>query len=148
MESAFFPDGFPQSGEGDGSDVNGPGSWWRDVHGRGLRGTWCAGCGASWGDEVKGVFLPVDAWVIVSKPRNSKDEGVVSELCNESRHLFPVSVDVQAHLGHVGNVCRVDRSTVDNLETAGVPKGVQWEVVLLREVLVDKGKPGGTAVDQ
>ena len=59
-----------------------------------------------------------------------------------------MSVDVQAHLGHVGNVSRVDWSAVDNLETAGVPKGVQREVVLLGEVLVDKGKAGGTTVDQ
>ena len=59
-----------------------------------------------------------------------------------------MSVDVQAYLGHVGDISRVNGSTVDNLETAGVPEGVQWEVVLLRKVFVDKGKPGGTAVDQ
>ena len=59
-----------------------------------------------------------------------------------------MSVDIQTHLGDVGDVTRVDRSAVDDLETAGVPEGMQWEVVLLREVLVDKGKTGGTAVDQ
>ena len=85
---------------------------------------------------------------MVSKPRDSKDEGVVSELCNESRHLLPVPVDVQAYLGPVGDVSRVDGSTAVNLEAAGVPVGMQWEVVLLRKVLVDKGKTGGPAVDQ
>ena len=85
---------------------------------------------------------------MMSKPQDSKDEGVVSELCNESRHLFPMSVDVQAYLGHMGDVSRVDGSTVDNLEAAGVPEGMQREVVLLREVLVDKGKTGGPAVNQ
>ena len=59
-----------------------------------------------------------------------------------------MSVDVQAYLGHVGDVSRVDGSTVDNFETAGVPEGVQREVVLPREVFVDESKPGGTAVDQ
>ena len=99
-------------------------------------------------DEVDGVFLPVNAWVVVSKPRDTEDEGVMSELCDESRHPFPVPIDVQAHLGHMGDVSRVDGSTVDNLEAAGVLKGVQREIVLLREVFVDKSEAGSTAVDQ
>ena len=59
-----------------------------------------------------------------------------------------MSVDVQAYLGHMGDIARVDRSAVDNLETAGIPEGVQREVVLLRKAFVDDGEAGGTAVDQ
>ena len=59
-----------------------------------------------------------------------------------------MSIDVQAHLGHVGNVSRVDGSAVDNLETAGILEGVQRKVVLLCKVFVDKSEARGAAVDQ
>ena len=84
MEALLLPHSLPESGQGDGSDVDRPGAWWWDVHGRGLRGAWCTGRGASWRDEVDGVFLPVNAWVVVSKPWDSEDEGVVSKLGDES----------------------------------------------------------------
>ena len=37
-----------------------------------------------------------------------------------------MSVDLQAYLGHMGDVARVDGSAVDNLEMAWILQGVLW----------------------
>lgn len=50
----------------------------------------------------------------------------MSELCDESGHLFSVSIHVQTHLGNVGDITRVDGMNVDDLQLAAVLHGVLW----------------------
>ena len=78
MEALSLLDSLPESGQGDGSDVDRPGSCWGNVHGCGLSGAWGTGCGASWGDKVDSVFLPVNTWVVVAEPWNPQDQRVVA----------------------------------------------------------------------
>ena len=59
-----------------------------------------------------------------------------------------MSIDVQAHLGDMGDVAGVYWSAVDDLEMSGVLERVQWKVLLLSVVFVNECKPGSSAVDQ
>ena len=59
-----------------------------------------------------------------------------------------MSINVYCYLGNVGDVAGVDRSAVDDLKEALFFQGVQWQVVVLGEVLVDEGKTESAVVDQ
>ena len=58
-----------------------------------------------------------------------------------------MSVDVQSHLSHMGDVAGADGSAVDDFKTAWVLEGVQRQIIVLCEVFVDEGEARGTAID-